>query len=42
VIAVQAACDLIYADGFYAPINGSSDAEFFLDLVIGEQFGGLS
>lgn len=41
MIAVEASRDLIHADGLYAAIDGPADAQFFLDLVVGEQVGAL-
>ena len=42
VIAVEAARDLVHADGFHAAIDGAADAKFFLHIIVGKEFGGLA
>ncbi len=36
VVAVEAARDLLHADGLHAAIDRSADVQFFLDIVIGK------
>lgn len=42
VIAVQTPRDLIHPNGLHAPINGSADVEFLLDVVVREEGGAPS
>jgi hypothetical protein len=42
VITVQTPRDLVHTNGLHPPIDRAADMQLLLDLIIGEQGGGLT